>query len=1205
MKARFARASLGCLAGIAVFAASASAKDVLRSFDVPSGDAEDSIALFSLQSQKLILAPSDALVGVKMPAVRGKMSPAEALAILLLGTSLEVASDDGRTLVLRKRLPQPSPAGVPGQTALPPAAQRESVLVTGYRASLANATNTKRAATSFTDAIFAEDIGKFPDANLAESLNRIPGVTITRENTGEGIGVEIRGLGQNFTKILINGDPIAVASTGPTDGTNSNREIDLNMFPAELFTQLSVLKSPMADQVEGGAAGSVTMRVLRPFDRPGFHLRYSVQATDQSSTNLAIGKRGELVFSDTQGALGLLIGLVGVQNNVMVTGWEDGNAGWVAPNLPSGSCGTGNSCSQFGGGSWSIPNVVPSGVYVPVPSGFALSPGYAANVVGGTRYFPVSYPVNQAMLIALNPGLVDASCSAASNCTNQAMTRLSNALLPRLGRPTFEKGSRDRYNGVVSLEFRPLNELNVYLDAVFGKSENHLNRTDVGWGVRGGASATQMIPANLTLASDWLQSSVSAGLGGAIKTGTFYNATFGIEARDYRETTDFINFNPGISWQASDLFRVDLQANYSSSHFFRRNPTVMVSSCTATAPATGIDNCPNGPPHLGTVLQFDATGTYPTEAINVDLNDPRNYAWNLGRVNLVGEKRWTTTQGAHLDVAYGGESLAVKVGAAYDVAYRLIKTLDDSVTWQNEICGDYPSTVVLGPNSSMAGCTGQTAPAPVGWTNTYTGWGTGSTAGMPPLTYKGSLVPTSALTNYLKPGPDGFVTVDYDKIFAASDYWRLFDKAVAQLACVPRCSPANIVEYPTMLNSTIEERTAGLYAKADGRFELAGRKLRYDLGLRWVETRQFIISPTTTVDARNATLSDGGRYTNYQTLSSAKYKYHAWLPSASLVYEIADDFQARASVSRTMTRPNPGDMRATIDFGDPTVANATLGNPKLKSYFSNNIDLGAEFYTGGEGYIGTSLFRKSISGFTNQLVTQRTFSYLAQYGITYNTLTSTQRTNYNTNGGPSGIPCFSDAGCANQPVLVNQQVNLPGSEIIRGVELDVVQPLDKVTEDYLGTRGFGVTGNFTIIGQRSTGSVPTYAVGVAPYQFNTTVYYEADDAMVRLSYNWNDTSYASSSNNQGICLPAQPSGAKPPGCPGGAYLFTKAYGQADFSSSVKLKKLFGALASDPELTFDIQNVFDAKLQAYDQLASAAHYYYSSGQTYMLGIRGSF
>ena len=146
------------------------------------------------------------------------------------------------------------------------------IVVTGYRASLESSANAKRESVGFTDSVFAEDIGKFPDTNIAESLNRIPGVTITREISGDGLNVAIRGLGTNFTRVLLNNAPIAIASTGRTDSQNPNREVDLDLFPTELFTQLTVHKSPTASLLEGGAAGVVNMRSARPFDNEGTNI---------------------------------------------------------------------------------------------------------------------------------------------------------------------------------------------------------------------------------------------------------------------------------------------------------------------------------------------------------------------------------------------------------------------------------------------------------------------------------------------------------------------------------------------------------------------------------------------------------------------------------------------------------------------------------------------------------------------------------------------------------------------------------------------------------------------------------------------------------------------------------------------------------------------------------------------------------------------
>ena len=88
----------------------------------------------------------------------------------------------------------------------------EEVIVTGFRKSLEDSTTAKRESVGFIDSIFAEDIGKFPDTNIAESFQRIPGIQISREISGEGTTVAIRGLNTNFTKVTLNDAPVAIAS---------------------------------------------------------------------------------------------------------------------------------------------------------------------------------------------------------------------------------------------------------------------------------------------------------------------------------------------------------------------------------------------------------------------------------------------------------------------------------------------------------------------------------------------------------------------------------------------------------------------------------------------------------------------------------------------------------------------------------------------------------------------------------------------------------------------------------------------------------------------------------------------------------------------------------------------------------------------------------------------------------------------------------
>ena len=130
--------------------------------------------------------------------------------------------------------------------------------------------------------------------------------------------------------MLLNGAPVAIASTGRTDSQNTNREVDLDLFPSELFTQLTVNKSALASMVEGGAAGTVNMRTARPFDRNESYISYSGQLTNNNNTD-RWGGRASLIASGVWGDFGALIGVSAVRSEVRVRGFE--TIGWTNANL--------------------------------------------------------------------------------------------------------------------------------------------------------------------------------------------------------------------------------------------------------------------------------------------------------------------------------------------------------------------------------------------------------------------------------------------------------------------------------------------------------------------------------------------------------------------------------------------------------------------------------------------------------------------------------------------------------------------------------------------------------------------------------------------------------------------------------------------------------------------------------------------------------
>jgi TonB-dependent receptor len=281
-----------------------------------------------------------------------------------------------------------------------------------------------------------------------------------------------------------------------------------------------------------------------------------------------------------------------------------------------------------------------------------------------------------------------------------------------------------------------------------------------------------------------------------------------------------------------------------------------------------------------------------------------------------------------------------------------------------------------------------------------------------------------------------------------------------------------------------------------------------------------------------------------------------------------------------MTRPNPNTMLPGLNFSSPSADTGSVGNPALKPYLSNNIDFGWEYYTGAEGYFGMAAFRKTVKGFTVNGNTTHPFSDLAAYGVTYNTLTPIQQGSIDARGGPGAAT-----------VVLTEQVNASGLLYVDGLEFNWVQPLDFLV-DSVGMNaldGLGFTANATIVDQRGSGAAPAIAVGVSPWTANVTGYYENHGATVRASYVYNAKTQNSGANQNGIPLAA---------------LWGNQYGEWDLSSSYELNRIFD-VPGNPELTFDIINVTDAKQRSYFQFNSAAFTYYDPGRQVMVGIRGNF
>lgn len=173
----------------------------------------------------------------------------------------------------------------------------EEIVVSGYRRSLQEAIELKRENVGFSDSIVATDIADFPDQNLSEALQRVPGVTIER-NKGLGTRVNVRGLPSEFTFVSINKLATASGSGG--------RDVEFDTFASELIQSVTVQKSPRASDEEGGIAGSVAIRTARPFDTPGFRLVGSAEGA-YNSISEKIDPNFSVLASNTFGDFGVLV----------------------------------------------------------------------------------------------------------------------------------------------------------------------------------------------------------------------------------------------------------------------------------------------------------------------------------------------------------------------------------------------------------------------------------------------------------------------------------------------------------------------------------------------------------------------------------------------------------------------------------------------------------------------------------------------------------------------------------------------------------------------------------------------------------------------------------------------------------------------------------------------------------------------------------
>ncbi|MBB1346690.1 MULTISPECIES: TonB-dependent receptor [Pseudoalteromonas] len=337
----------------------ASSVDEKAMFNIPRQRADLSLINFAEQADITLLFPLDKIQQLQTNTITGEYSIINALQTLLDSTGLQMqVSEDGQISILidpsfertdnmanykKNGVSSAVLAVLSTMTTLPALAETaaqepEIIEVRGIRGSLGRAMDAKREAGGVVDSISAEDIGKFPDTNLAESLQRITGVSIDRSG-GEGQLITVRGFGPQFNTVLVNGRQMA--------SENQSRAFSFDTIASELVKSLDVFKTSTATMQSGGIGSTVNVNTARPFAISGFKIAGSVKGIyDENSEETTPEISGLISNTFNDDTLGLLFAVSRQEretrlNQAQVDGWLE-NVGVPNPQTQSGQAYTGN-----------------------------------------------------------------------------------------------------------------------------------------------------------------------------------------------------------------------------------------------------------------------------------------------------------------------------------------------------------------------------------------------------------------------------------------------------------------------------------------------------------------------------------------------------------------------------------------------------------------------------------------------------------------------------------------------------------------------------------------------------------------------------------------------------------------------------------------------------------------------------------------------
>jgi len=973
-------------------------------------------------------------------------------------------------------------------------AVQAEVVITGYRASLRSALNLKRDAATMVDAINSEDIADFPDSNLAESLQRLPGIAVDREN-GEGRGITVRGLGSDFTRVRMNGLETLTTAAASDSGSapNRGRGFDFNIFASDLFSSLEVQKSASASTDEGSLGATVDLITGRPLDT-GNRMAFSAE---------------DAFYENGKSHNPRLAGLVSHK-------WRDDSLGASVSFAYSDRDSeidrykrqAGQTDYTYRGSTW-------AGNEAPARAGFAAP-------VGTTFGSQVTNPAALAALTGSNPAAYQALYPGAPYSTADTFAD-SLVRIPSLMNIEQQDLDQERIGITTSLQWRPTSRTLVNLDGVFsrfdqksdvnqiqtvGLNRNNTNATfntataatsvalkrgtyqtcaeqtalpfrdpiscggseAMPGGVFGGLGTTSFStnPHNLE-PYDYYNNPLSPGYPGAAAVnaanGMYFRDAFigrpGVDVLDahvdaagnadylalgnvdWRSasdssyfTTKFKQASINVAQEITDNFSLDLLYGISSSLNHNQGLLVELNRMDSAGPF---------------VYDERAHGDMPAISYGFDLADPASWSLVKGFSTLRHFQRETDNKysGGHLNFNL---RMTERLGVEFGWTHR------DYEFSTNQ--GQRLSNENINPTLQELGVTA----ADLG--RVY-GFGTGLN------------VPAGTPTAFFAPNMDAFrKTIGFD----CNCVNKYGDFRLSYLS-----NPGN--------QFGVDELDDSYFVQLNWDLPLFARRFFGNLGVRYAETDVTANGYTTNVAA-----------TGPRPLTATN-SYKDTLPSLNVAYELVEDLILRGAASKVMARPLLSNLSPSITgLTTPTVSGAlgslTIGNPQLNPFRATNYDFSVEWYFRPGALLSAAYFIKDVSNYPQTVSSDGTIQSILtedQYAGFLETQTAAQQAWLLTgNGGGPGlysIRRFQDA---------------PGGKI-KGYELTWQQDLSFLP-GFL--QHFGVIANFThlsselsyILDPGSTVAPVSPQVvakgpflGASPSATNLTLYYETQQWSARVS----------------------------------------------------------------------------------------------------------